>query len=275
LDNLPRAFQHFIPQDSPEAGVFQETSADITDGEQLAHWLDDFVKQYQKQEQLIVHYRMDDEATEQIISLVEQAINFCQHSKRRKLWMRVIFSFTPQATWRWLSLDPGVREELETRSDAVEYPRRWDSIGIRQWLEQHDKMDTQEVCDAILEATGGWICLMNHVFERTARYDNNPRPAADTLVEEMADENSHLRKEFIGALGLEVDEAVYRILKVIRDFGEQEIPQEIITADLFDGSPILSQSICDATLEYLRRMNCIEFNGDMVSIERVVSRVLE
>jgi hypothetical protein len=278
LSDLPDALRGFLPRDFPDAGIYAEIPGDITDSTRLEHWLEHFLKQHQKLEQLILCHRMKDVTSEQMIALIQTAITFCQRQHAKKRWMRLLFVFDPSSTWKWLSVEPSVREQLENQVDAVEYLRRWDEIGVRQWLEQHDQIDSQEIRTAVIDATGGWAPLLDHLFEKISPQDEDPRTAANNLIRELEDTNAPLRQKFSASLGLVEDNAILQILQFIRDEGEGRIEREYITPHLIGGSPLLHSAQCAAAIEYLYRMGCIEFDDDdddVVLIEPTVSKVVE
>jgi hypothetical protein len=268
---LPRTVKHFLAGNWSESpALCTEIPAAMTDGEQLLAWLDQYLQTHERHEHLIAYQRPADSACGNLASLVRVALHFCTRHQSRKRWMRVLFLCDPPATWTWLALPQKQREELENRPDAVVFPHRWNLIGIRQRLAQHDKLHSDEVCQSVLRATGGWTLLLDTLFERCGSQDD-PRPAAQTIEREIAEPASVFCQQFRGALGLEMHAAVGRVLDFVRH--EDHIPVEVITPEWIGGEPALDRKACTAAVEYLQRMNCIALVGDMVSVETTVGGV--
>jgi hypothetical protein len=184
--------------------------------------------------------------------------------------MRVFFLCDPPATWTWLSLPQPQRAELENRADTVICPHRWDLLGIRQRLAQHDKLHSEEVCQAVFHATGGWPLLLDTLFERCGSQDD-PRPAIQTIDREMAEPASLLCQQFRQSLGLDMHTAVRRVLGFV--LREDHVPVEVITPEWIGGEPVLDVDACTRAVEFLQRMSCFAVSSDTVSVETVVKGV--
>ena len=89
--------------------------------------------------------------------------------------MNVVFSLNPVSAWAWLRLPLDRRTEIEDRAGRLITPRRWDKQGIKQRLEQATMMDSPEVCQKVLDATGGWPFLLDDLFSRCGATDD-PSP---------------------------------------------------------------------------------------------------
>ena len=269
LGSLQNAFKRYIPPDF-DAGAYAEIPTDIIDGEGLNTWLDQHLQARRHHERLVVCHRPPNTARGNLENLVEAALDFCRRRRPRtsQRWLRVLFVFDPPATWAWLSLPQNKREELENLVDAVVYPHLWNPSGIRQRLDQQDKMHTDEICQFVLAKTGGWPLLLDVLFERCG-VENNPRGAAETIGNQLAELNSSLGRQFRDSLGLEVNPAVRCVWELI--VSEVAMPSDLITPDMIEGGPLLSLETCDAAVEYLQRMGCISKQIDKDSGETMVS----
>ena len=268
---LQETFNRFIAGNGSESpAMCTEIPTDITDGEQLLAWLDQYLQMHERHERLIVYQRPSDSARGNLGNLVRVALDFCMRHQSRKRWMRVLFLFDPPATWAWLSLPQRQRGELENRADAVVFPHHWNLLGIRQRLDQLGKLHSDEVCQAVLHATGGWPLLLDALFERCGRQDD-PRPAVKAIEREMAEPESVLCQQFRDALGLEIHEAVRRVLDFVRH--EDHVPVDLITPEWIGGEPAIDVETCTNAVEYLQRMSCIAMSSDMVSVEATVKGV--
>jgi hypothetical protein len=251
--------------------VCTEIPADVTDGERLHTWLDHHLQAHGRCERLVVYHRLSDSGQGDLESLVKIALSFCVRHQSRKRWMRILFLFDPSATWRWLSLPQNRREELENSADAIVLPHCWNLSGIRQRLAQHDKLHSDEVCQLVLRATGGWPLLLDTLFERCSGRDD-PRPVAQTIGRELVEAGSALGQQFRPALGLEVNAIVHRILEFV--LRENEVPVDLVTPELIGGEPALHLEECMCAVEYLRRMGCVMVHSDTISAETTVKGVM-
>lgn len=277
LDALPQTFAHFVPRDGSEAlGAVIELPGGAWPGASLRDWLERSASRHESCERLVVHHRVGALQPEQIAHLVREADAFCQrlNQRRRARWMRVLFLFDPAALLAWLALPTDVRAQLENRVDAVEAPRRWNEIGVRQRLDQGEAMDSPEVCRAILDATGGWPTLLDALFE-TVRPQSDPRPEAQAFAQQLRAPGSPLRAQFRMALGLEASPAVARVLTQIAadSSGAQGVPADIGIAYLADASGI-SQAACETAVLALQRLGCVEIRDDMLHLAPIIREVV-
>lgn len=208
--------------------------------------------------------------SETLAERAQEAVKFCQrHRQSQQQWMRVILLFDPKATWDWLTILPKHRRELEERMDVVTFPRRWGTAGLSQRLAQHDQMYTEEVCVEALRATGGWPWLLDHLFARYQKLD--PRPYALEIEQELATPDSDLARDFRDRLGILENEVVWRVLQFL--CAEGPLDRSLIIPDFIGGEPALSVAQCEAAIEYLMRLGCLEIQDEMLRLESVVQRV--
>lgn len=269
---IPATLKRFIPSDLPEdiLADWADIPPEIVSGVQIREWLRRYLGNHAKYHRLIVCQRITGghEAAEE---RVQVAWEFCrQHHQSAKQWLRVLFVFDAPATWMWLSLPRARREALEERVDAATFPHCWNEQGVRQRLSQRNKMDSEQICQRVLVATGGWPYLLDVLLDRCETDD--PRPFVDEIEDELALPDSPLRGEFQRCLGLKWSEPAYRMLQFIHR--EKEVPLELVTPDLIGGEPPLSPEECTAAVEYLQRMGCVELHGEMLQVEAIVKQVL-
>lgn len=273
LSRLNLALNRFIPTEMQEgAGVFVQLPEWLKSGQVLQKQLVQLKETHPDFERAVVYHRPADCSETSLARQVNTAIDFCQSDRSRDRWVRVFFILDPQMLWEWLTLPLGTREDLENRMDAVEFPRRWNFVGIRQRLSQHDKMHSDEQCEQILAATGGWPFLLDELFERCGRRDDDLRPFAQEIEIELREAGSKLRQDFIHALELEQDGVAYRVLEFIHQV--QPVTSDDIPPELIPGKPTLTRLDCLRSIEYLRRMACLEEKGVDISVEKTVGTVL-
>ena len=167
LAHLKAAFRRFIPADLAETkGDYQEIPSTALSGTGLQQWLKRYLDEHSNYERLILYCSFQGTQVNPL-ETVRIARKVCQqHERSKKRWMRILFVFDPESTRNWLSLSHQQRQEIENQVDVVTFPRRWNLLGIRQRLRQQDKIDSDEVCRTVLEATGGWPSLLDVLFER-------------------------------------------------------------------------------------------------------------
>lgn len=277
LAQIKEAFQRFIPADLPETkGNYQEIPPTVLSDTGLQQWLERYLGKYRNYERLILSCSFQSKQ-ENLLETVRIARKVCQqHERSKKRWLRILFVFDPESTLNWLSLSHQQRQQLEEQVDVFTFPRRWNLSGLRQRLNQQNKIASEAVCRAILEATGGWPLLLEDLFDCCGRQDD-PRPTVAAITKDLEDPHSKLSQKFKHSLGLR--DIANRILKFIKTLQEdgQEVPVELIAPQNIkevDGLPILSQEECNTAIEYLHRMGCIELQDDQLSVEPTVLRLV-
>lgn len=273
IERIPTALRRFVPSDNAErTAVWEEIPSQPRLAERIAGLLDQIVARHAQAERMIAYHQVDDHlSTSQLERLVADTISTCQRLQRRsrRNWMRVILVLGPASLVQWLSLPVERRAELEALADAVVTPHRWSEIGITPRLEQSDKLSTVDVCQRILEVTGGWPLLVDEIFTRSVGA-HDLRPVADVLQQELRTPGSPLAARFHLALGIAHHPVADAVLAFLRR--EVEVPRELVTPEFVEHAPGLSQEQCDQALLYLERLGCIQV-GDHVAIEPVVSQV--
>ena len=131
-------------------------------------------------------------------------------------------------------------------------------------------MHSDEVCQQILHATGGWPYLLDMLFERCGPHDD-PRPYVDDIRHGLTDSSTELAQQFLGSLGLQVNDST-RVLEFIHHEGKA--PVDLITPELIGGEPMLTPLNCNVAVEYPRRMGCLEAYEDELSVESVIGQLL-
>ena len=183
--------------------------------------------------------------------------------------------FNPLHTWRWLQLEPKELEGIESRADSVVFPRRWNIEGIRQrlTLSQPNILGTDDVCEKIMSATGGWPILVDCLFDRCDVNNPDPRPVITEIQNELNTSDSSLCKLFKNSVGLEIDSLPIRLLKaLIRE--QVEFPLELLEPDILGDEPNISKDRLYSTVEYLYRMSCISKINDTIIPDPTLTQVL-
>jgi hypothetical protein len=185
----------------------------------------------------------------------------------------VFFVFDPDAAWEWCRMSEERRAAVEERigAGAVISPRRWNLLGVAQRLRQRELLDTKQVCEGILEATGGWPWLLDHVFQQ---FDAgaDPREVGEMMGAALAPDGT-LTQNFRKALGVNGRLAPELILKLVIS-ETQGAPIDLIVPAYFgDVAPNISPVDCSASVEFLKRMGCIEVRDGLAHAVALVGRV--
>jgi hypothetical protein len=230
------------------------------------------MREHEPEEHLVVYRTLSNETKDQLLEQVQAALELCRQPKHgQRPGLGVLFLFDPKATWTWLSMPPQDRQALEDRIDVMTFPRRWDILGVRQRLTQHNKMDSDEVCRQVLQATGGWPYLLDVLFYRCGLHED-PRPFAQAIEREFIEHSTKLVQQFCSCLGLAGHDIARRVLEFVHH--KKEVPARLVTPDALGGTPPLTPAVCDAAVEYLWRMGCVEVQDSLLSVESVVGRML-
>jgi hypothetical protein len=269
--HLAEAIGRFIPEHLPEQARAEcaQIPVEIDSGAGIRQWLIEFQRQRHKHERLVVFQSVAGES-ESLAERAQEALKFCQrHRQSQQQWMRVILLFDPKATWDWLTLPPDRRQKLEEQVDMVTFPRRWTVRGLTQRLEQHDIVFMEAMCEEALRVTGGWPWLLDQLFARCQEQD--PRPCAQEIEQQLAAPDSDLARGFRERLGVIGNEVVWRVLQFLR--AEGSLDRSLIIPDFIGGDPVLSAAQCEAAIEYLIRLGCLQIQDEMLRMEPVVQRV--
>jgi hypothetical protein len=277
LAGLNEAFTRFVPEEliASSRAALIGMPAGIVSGDQMEAWLEECLGANDKCERLVVWLRV---AGADLAGVVGAALRFTQqYGKRQRQWMRILFILDPEHTWRWLGLPKSDRLFLENQVDVATYLRRWNLRSVSQRLAQRDKIHSEEVCQEVLQATGGWPYLLDELFRRCGLHDD-PRPYASELRQELATSGSPLSLGFWKALGLDAHRNVLRMLEFI--LKEREIPVDLAEpwhlAELIGPADAqLATEEVEATLLYLRYMGTIETTRDgSLRVEPVIAGML-
>ena len=186
--------------------------------------------------------------------------------------MQVVFILKPEAAWSWLRLPADQRTGLEDHADPI-YLRRWNKVGIQQRLNQAGKLDSSEVCQEVLKATGGWPFLLDDLLRRCGD-DDDPRSYAKTLIEEMACSESKLSQELLQQTGLTSRAESLRVLQTLVECGKVSEEDLETLEDLVEGAPPITPEDCKLAVEFLDRLGCFEKRNGEYRVESVLGRVV-
>ncbi|MCX6032464.1 MAG: ATP-binding protein [Chloroflexi bacterium] len=276
LVQLPEAVQRLVTGTAEESVIAcTEIPTAINSGDRLRLWLDTQLQFRAGQSELVVYQRPGTMTTIGLAGLVQEALRYTESRRSKRPRPRVIFVLDAQSTWTWLSLPENTRRNLEDGVNAVILAKRWNSAGIMQRLRlaKTQKQDSDDVCQAVLNSTGGWPYLLDTLFGRCRKTDD-PRPAAKEIESELAIPGSPLRVEFRRALGVKPDIYPRRLVDFMLGLGDADIPTSLLTPELVSGLNAVSEAEVAHSIEFLRRLGLVEVKGDSVWIEPTAARVL-
>jgi TniB protein len=270
LAELEPTVKRFIPTDLPTEvqSEFTIVPNHIANGAEMETWLRKFLEARPKHERLVVYQQISGCAAD-ALARVRESVRFCRSRRSQKQWLRVIFQFNADASWQWMLLPMIERNAMEEEVDATVVVRRWNLPGVRQRLSQSNKIYSDEVCQAVLRATGGWPWLLNLLFNRCGHDD--PRSCAATLARELADPNNHLSRQWRGVLTLGEDHVPTKVLRFISQWQEEAgVPREWVTAEEIGAS----KEECDAAVELLLRMSLLDARDKSLCVEPITQMML-
>ncbi len=269
LKRLPAVLGRFVPASTGASGSIPEA---IRESKEFDSQLRTFRNQHQRSRRLVVWYRVPLLPSGAIAGLVQVALDFCNRQKSRDSWMRIIFLFDSLSTSAWLAQADNVRAPLEDAVDAVVAPPRWNAIGLQNRLERSQKVPSDDVCQHLLAATGGWPILLDEVFHRSGHSDD-PRTAAEQIAGELRKPGSPLQTHFREQLGLTDDPAALPVLQfLIQD--RSAVPADLVTPELLD-IPALTKDDCRRAVDFLERLRCLDLVDGQITVEPTIRTVLE
>jgi hypothetical protein len=277
ISQLPDAFNNFLPP--PKTGVQGSCTRmplHVIDKETIKRWLD-INSRKKTDESLTVFYHQPEECNQQqLIGLVEGALEFCRRHQSKSRTTRVFFVFDPIHSWEWLSIPKETREGLEGRLDSSLSLNSWNEEGLRQRLIQHDIIHSRETIREIMEKTGGWPILLDSFFDRCGAKDK-PQEVIRQIWKEIDDHNSALSKRFTNAVGVsEVKKAkvVFDFLTSLGDSTSIDLITPRNIEDVLDQADSeLSDEDCQTAIEFLHHMSCVDIEGEEVYPESILKRI--
>lgn len=205
----------------------------------------------------------------QLAKRVDVALQLCRTSGPPEL--RVVFVFGAGAAHEWMLQPEAERERLEQSVDVVLATRRWNSVGIKQWLRQKNKRDLPLDVDAVLRASGGWPLLLGEIAQRGRRRDELVS-ASRELEEEIASGRSELANRLTGDLGaVEFEDvlSVFRAVRTLEEVEEHELSPSLVEGAEMDGAKLA------ALCEYLVRVGMLSRQPEgVLRVEPVIGRLL-
>ena len=268
---------------------------ELTQANRTCEWLESHAEDArdrdQKIEQVLVYGRLngaEDNMAQCVRQVLEKCIEFNHKRKMsidfndEKRWpfpfVQVVFIFDPEATWSWLRLPEDQRIDWENQAHPI-YLYRWDEVGIHQRLSQAGKLDSPELCQKMLETTGGWPFLLDNLLNRCSD-DDNPRSYAEALVKKLYP-GSRLGSRLLQQAGLDSQSVPFRVLQTLGtsetltiEEGGRVSDADIETlSSLVGGEPPLTQDDCKVAVEFLDRLGCLEKRNGEYRIESILGRV--
>ena len=245
---------------------------ELSQANRTCAWLDSHARKQRGVEQLLTYGRLRGTRGD-MVQCVWNVSETCKYfNQRRRRPLQVVFILKPEAAWSWLRLPADQRTGLEDHADPI-YLRRWNKVGIQQRLNQAGKLDSPEVCQEVLEATGGWPFLLDDLLRRCSDHDD-PRSYAKTLVEEVACPKSELGSKLLQQAGLNSRAESRRVLQTLVECDKVSEEDLETLGDLVEGTPPLTLEDCKLAVEFLDRLGCLEKRNGKYHVESVLGRVV-
>lgn len=270
--NLVHAFMKFVPEEGLGDGILKEIPIYISGGEDLANWLDRFIRTHKDESRLVVYQKVLKNSAHQLRDLIEEALHFTEQQLSRRRVLRILFIFEPQVTFEWFCQSRILREQLEDRVDSTIILKRWNEYSIHHRLSQLEKIHTTKIVNTVMESTGGWPFLLDKLLELCGANDD-PRPFAKQLDDELSRPNSDLSRSFRSMLGVDEIPSAKSIISFLLQ--GDHIPVTYVTPDLLAPDLQLTAEECSNLIEFLRRLNIIDIIDGMISVDKMVKKVYQ
>lgn len=263
LNVLDQALKHMDGSEIP--------AQELTQANRTCAWLDSHARKQQGIEQVLAYGRLRGTGGD-MVQCVWKVSEMCKDfSQKRRRPLQVVFILNPETAWTWLKLPVDQGTDRENWADPI-YLRRWDEVGIKQRLSQADKLDSSEVCQKVLEATGGWPFLLDELLRRCGVADD-PRSCAKTLVEEMDRPKSELGAKLLQKAGLDSQAEVLRVLQTLVEYGKVSEEDLEALGGLVEGDPPLTPDNCKTAIEFLYCLECVKKKDGEYRVEPVLARI--
>lgn len=190
-------------------------------------------------------------------------------NRKRQRPRQVVFMFDPAASWAWLKSSKCTA--LEDQANLI-FLRRWDAEGIRQRLDQAEKLDLPECCAEVLQATGGWSLLLDELLRQCSDH-NDPRDCAKTLGEQMDLPSAELGSKLVQQIGFSAPAEPFRVLQTLVEYKSKVSEEDLADLVGLVKGP-LSLEDCQAAVELLYRLGCLEKRDGAYQVESVLGRVV-
>lgn len=245
------------------ARVVEELSTVITYPDQLKKQMMEIRKNQSSAEHILLYYRVRVRADVDVYALVECAQQYCATLHNSKRCLQVIFLFDHEATAYWLAANPQRCQAIEETA-AIVHPYPWHRQAICRRLEQHNKVDSEDICKLIDEVTGGWPFLLDELMHNNAS-EPDLRPAAKRMNTALRQPKSQLAVGFRKALGIAEESASKTLLRFAAGFMKHS--DDMIEADLLalaqsENDLALTEQEFQDAIEYLVRMGCLLRSGE-------------
>lgn len=253
-------------------GGIEIPAQELVQANRICAWLNSHARKQRGVEQSLTYGRLRGTSGE-MAKCVWKVSEMCRDfNQRRRRPLQVVFLLKPEAAWTWLKVPPDQRTGLEDKVDPI-YLRRWDEVGIRQRLSQAGKLDSPEVYQIVMKATGGWSFLLDDLLRRCQDHDD-PRSLANALVEDLDRPSSTLGEELLQQTGLVSQGESLRVLRTLVEIGRFSYEDLETLGDLVEGTPELSREDCMSVVEFLTRLGCLNIRNGECRVEPVLGRIV-
>jgi hypothetical protein len=269
LARVRNCLESFIPPELlPDRGGFLDMPAGVTTVDALQAWLAGALPNLEERERVVIHCRAGGTA-EEMLARIHATADFARSRRARNRYIRFLHVVDPGATKAWVSLGRDIRAEIENQADAVVVARRWNAAGIRQLLAQKNKLNTDSVCQKIIERTGGWHLLVEEVLRSCGSHDD-PTLTVTRLGLSLEDTAHPLRREFLAGFGFEGYPEAKSVLSWIAREGP--VPRDLVIE--LNTSESTSKEQMENALTYLSLLDCIDTSDKGYSVCPVLGDLL-
>lgn len=268
--------------------VCEETPPECVTGEQLAAYLTRLARDVRHGRVVTCSWASRLLAgQQQLTDIVASVARVVAKQRSRSRSLRWTLLFDPPAMRHWWNTSHGAPEDVEARVDSLVVITRWDRRMVERFLLNAERLSTPPVVSKILEITGGWPWLMEHLWrfiqeEAAATRDlPDPTPAAERLDEALRNDVEGLRTAFRTALAIDEIPHGTALVRLLHDLGpvpSEDLQVAVSAADddtlKLDAELGLDSGALTSSVEALVRMGIVERTTDGLKVEPVAARVI-
>jgi hypothetical protein len=271
LARLPQVFQRFLTPEAAEEIGDLSIPQSVIRRQRLNEWLAEQQEAHKQLDQVLFYKLVTGTEPSELEALIKSGLDYCAQAVSKQV-VRVIFVFDAAATAAWLSLSDTSREGLESRALATIVPGCWSLQSIHQRLDHHEKFDSEAVRHNLLQVTGGWLPLLDEVFQRGDK-QLDLSEAITSVENDLTNSEAALAMQFRAMLGLDAPVAIRDVLRFVQEDGDGRVEMTESTFEILASIAQCSDADCKLALAYIQRLGFGTRHGNTLILEPVIRKM--
>lgn len=270
LDFMEASIKHLFA--SVEKVSLKRMSISVMSAEDLQNEIDKERNRAKKnKKEHVVLYQIIDQPQVSPLEAIKAAYRYFESSQNKRRRVSFFFAINPQTYWEIRQDDPGFVDHLDEEGRIIGV-QNWNHWGIRQRLDNENKLSTDEIRAAIMEAGGGWPYLLDEILHLTGN-DKDAQVGAQEVKQRLINDEGY-RQLFLDKLQLPNNPAVNAVLELLVS-EEEPVPLELITPSYGEPLAELTDKHCDDAVLLLKQFGVVSLEDeDLVVIDPTVRMVL-